>query len=400
MKFAPNFKIASLAVLAAIVLSSCALPIRPVTPASNAAPAAPAAPAANGTDPIVIGVSGPLTGPAAQYGADWKKGFDLAIEEINAKGGIKGRKLQYVFEDTQADPKQSVVIAQKFVADPKIVVELGDFASGASMAASPIYQRAGLVQFGFTNSHPNFTKGGDYMWSTSVTQADASPVLADFAAKELGLKKVAVLHQNSDWGKSSAELFNAHAKEIGLEVVATEGYLTDEKDFKSTLTRVKSAQPEGLVLFSYETDGALIAQQLAQTDLKVPIVGGASLHSPDYLKLGGDAVNGSYILAEFDPNDTRPEVVQFVKAYKAKYGADAEPEFFAAHAYDAMKVVAAAIEAGGADRTGIRNALATLKDVPSVIYGTITFNPETRRVAKPFYVSMQVKDGKFAVWKK
>jgi len=93
-------------------------------------------------------------------------------------------------------------------------------------------------------------------------------------------------------------------------------------------------------------------------------------------------------------------VVQFVKAYKAKYGADAQPEFFAAHAYDAMKVVDAAIEAGGADRTGIRNALATLKDVPSVIYGTITFNPETRRVAKPFYVSMQVKDGKFEVWKK
>ncbi len=116
--------------------------------------------ASQSTDPITLGVSGPLTGPNARYGAQWKKGFDLALEEINGKGGINGRKLEYVFEDSQSDPKQSVVVAQKFVADSKIIVELGDFSSGASMAASQIYQRGGLVQFGFTNSHPDFTKAG------------------------------------------------------------------------------------------------------------------------------------------------------------------------------------------------------------------------------------------------
>jgi hypothetical protein len=99
-------------------------------------------------EPVTIGVSGPLTGQNAQYGAQWKKGFDLALEEVNSKGGVKGRPLQYVFEDSQADPRQTVTIAQKFVGDPKIVVEVGDFSSTASMAASPIYQRAGLVQFG------------------------------------------------------------------------------------------------------------------------------------------------------------------------------------------------------------------------------------------------------------
>ena len=94
------------------------------------------------SEPIVVGVSGPLTGPNAQYGAQWKQGFDLALDEINGGGGINGRKLQYEFEDSQSDPKQSVVVAQKFVADPRIVAELGDFSSTASMAASPIYQRA------------------------------------------------------------------------------------------------------------------------------------------------------------------------------------------------------------------------------------------------------------------
>src|SRR5579859_125388 len=138
-------------------------------------------------EPIYIGVSGPLTGPNAQYGAQWKKGFDMALDEINTSGGINNRPLAYDFEDSQSDPKQSVIVAQKFVADSRIVVELGDFSSTASMAASSIYQRAGLVQFGFTNSHPDFTKaGGDYTWSNSVTQAQESPALADFAITTLG----------------------------------------------------------------------------------------------------------------------------------------------------------------------------------------------------------------------
>ena len=121
---------------------------------------------ADSSEPILLGVSGPLTGPNAQYGTQWKQGFDLALDEILAAGGVNCRKLAYQFEDSQSDPRQSVAIAQKFVSNPAIVMELGDFSSPASMAASPIYQRAGLVQFGFTNSHPDFTKGGDFMWST------------------------------------------------------------------------------------------------------------------------------------------------------------------------------------------------------------------------------------------
>ena len=153
-------------------------------------------------EPVMVGVSGPLTGQNAQYGAQWKKGFDLALDEINSKSGIKGRPLTYDFQDSQSDPRQSVAVAQKFVSDPKIVVEAGDFSSTASMAASPIYERAGLVQFGFTNSHPNFTKGGDYMWSNSISQADETPRLVKYAA-DLGLKRLAVLHLNTNWGRAA-----------------------------------------------------------------------------------------------------------------------------------------------------------------------------------------------------
>src|SRR5580658_1879467 len=176
---------------------------------------------AESAEPILLGVSGPLTGPNAQYGAQWKQGFDLALDEIHAAGGINGRKLVYNFEDSQSDPRQSVAIAQKFVSDPRIVMELGDFSSPASMAASPIYQRAGLVQFGFTNSHPDFTKTGDFMWSTSVSQADEQPLLALYAVRHLNLKKLAVLYQNTDWGRTSRDYFVKAAKDLGAEVVVT-----------------------------------------------------------------------------------------------------------------------------------------------------------------------------------
>jgi branched-chain amino acid transport system substrate-binding protein len=148
-----------------------------------------------------------LTGPNAQYGAQWKRGFDLALDEINGAGGVNGRPLAYSFEDSQSDPRQSVAIAQKFVADPRVIVELGDFSSPASMAASPIYQRGKLVQFGFTNSHPDFTKGGDYMWSNSTNQAEEQPKLAEYAIRALGLQRPAVLHLNTDWGRASKDVF-------------------------------------------------------------------------------------------------------------------------------------------------------------------------------------------------
>lgn len=195
-------RFAFLTVAAVLLLAACTAPAAP-TAAPEAATDA-AAPAATTGEPIYIGVSGPLTGQNARYGEQWKKGFDLALEAINGAGGIDGRPLAYIFEDSQSDPKQSVVVAQKFVADPRIIVELGDFSSGASMAASPIYQRGGLVQFGFTNSHPDFTSaGGEYTWSNSVTQAQASPALAEYAVTDLGLKKLAVLYLNTDWGKTT-----------------------------------------------------------------------------------------------------------------------------------------------------------------------------------------------------
>src|SRR5262249_27931031 len=179
-----------------------------------------------------------------------------ARDESNALGGIKVRPLKYIFEDSQSDPRQAVAIAQKFVSDPRILMELGDFSSPASMAASPIYQRAGLVQFGFTNSHPDFTRGGDFMWSTSVSQAEEQPLLARYAVQRLGFRRLAVLHLNTDWGRTSRDHFTRGAREYGAEIVATEGYVPEERDFRSTLVRARDANPDAIILISYYSDGA------------------------------------------------------------------------------------------------------------------------------------------------
>ncbi len=348
-------------------------------------------------EPIVVGVSGPLTGQYAQYGADWKRGFDLALAEVNAgSGGIGGRPLATDFQDTQSDPRQSVAVAQRFVSDPRVVMELGDFSSAASMAASPIYQRGGLVQFGFTNSHPDFTKGGDYMWSNAPNQADDMPILADYAIKKLGFRKLAVVFINGDWGRTSKDIFLKAATDRGAAVVTSEGYLPAEQDFRSTLVRVRDSGPDALILIAYYPDGAQVVRQARELGLTQPVIATGSVYSPKFLELGGDAVEGVYTNANFFPEDPRPVVRRFVAGYRAMYGTD--PGSYNARAYDAMILAATVMRQFGAGRQAIHDGLAKVKDAPSVLFGTVTFDPVTRRVSAPSSVDLVVKDGKFVVW--
>jgi branched-chain amino acid transport system substrate-binding protein len=346
-------------------------------------------------DPVLVGISGPLTGQYAQYGADWKRGFDLAVDEVNASGGIDGRPLAYIFEDTQADPRQSVAVAQKFVSDPRIMIELGDFSSAASMASSPIYQRGKLVQFGFTNSHPDFTKGGDYMWSNAPDQADDMPVLAGYAAK-LGLRKFAIAYLNSDWGRTSKDLFVKAALANGATVAAAEAYLPDEKDFRSLLVRLRDAKPDSLVLVSYYPDGAELMRQVRAVEINLPVVAAGSVYSPKFLELGGDAVNGVYTTTNFFPGDKRPAVQRFVAGYQAKY--HTTPGAYNARAYDAMIVAATLMRQYGATRDGVHGGLSKVKDIPSVVFGSTIFDPTTRRVKNPSQIELLVKAGAFTLW--
>lgn len=348
---------------------------------------------ATAADPVFVGVSGPLTGPNAQYGAQWKDSFDLALDELNPTAA---RPVRYIFEDSQSDPRQSVAIAQKFVNDPRIIMELGDFSSPASMAASPIYQRARLVQFGFTNSHPDFTKGGDYMWSSSISQAEEQPQLAEYAIAGLGKRRLGVIHLNTDWGVTSKNLFVAAAEAKGATVTAAEGFLPNERDFRSTLVRIRDSNPDCIVLIAYYADAATIVRQIRTMALPQAIVAVSSVYSPKLIELGGEAVNGVHCSTTFFPGEQRAEVQRFVTAFKAKYNRD--PDTFNATAYDTMVLVSTLVNRYGTTRPAIRQGIAEVRGVPSVIFGTIQFDPETRRVAGARYKRLVVRDGQFQLF--
>ena len=348
--------------------------------------------AARAAEPVFAGVSGPLTGPNAQYGAQWKRGFDLALDGLNA---ARARPLQYTFEDTQSDPRQSVAVAQKFVGDPRIIMEIGDFASTASMAASPIYQRAKLVQFGFTNSNPDFTRGGDHMWSSCISQAEGMPRLFDLA-RTLGFKRPAVLHLDTDWGRASAEQFARAADAGGAPLVAREAYLPNEQDFRPTLVRVRGANPDGLVLISYYADAALICRQARDGGITLPVLADESTYSPKFLELAGPAAEGVYTMSTFFPDDPRPEVQDFAHRFTARYGA--EPDLFNAFAFDTMVLWARLVDGWGPTRDAMQAGLLEVRDVPSVIYGRMTFDPQTRRVAGATYRYLVVRNGQFTAW--
>ena len=347
-------------------------------------------------EPLVVGVSGPLTGAYAQYGAQWQRGFDLVLDEVNAAGGIRGRPLAYQFEDTQSEPRQAVAVARKFVTDPRILIELGDFSSAASMAASPIYQAGKLVQFGFTNSHPDFTKGGDYMWSNAPNQAEDAPQLADYATTALGFRRIGVLHLNTDWGRTSRDIFVKAVAERGGEVVASEGYLADEKDFRSSIVRVRDAKPDAIVLIAYYPDGAQITRQIRLVGVQTPIVASGPVYSPKFIELAGEAANGVFTLVPFFPDDPRPIVQRFNRSFAAKFGTP--PDAYNARAYDAMLLIAELIRQYGPDRKALHAGLATIQDVPSVVYGSVRFNPAIRRVENPIAIKLVVRDGKFTLW--
>ncbi len=345
-------------------------------------------------DPVRFGVSGPFSGNSAEYGRIWQNAMNLAVEEINGAGGLQGRQLELAYEDTQSDPRQSIPVAQKFVGDDSILAELGDFASPASMAASPIYERAGMVQFGFTNSHPDFTKGGEHMFSTTLSQEQDAAFLAQTAFDRFGPKQ-AVLYRNTDWGKVTHELYVKKLEELGAEVVAVENYLENERDFRSLLAKVRDAQPEVVALISYYTDGALIAQQAKQVELSAQIVANGACNSPQFLELGGEATEGVVTTTVFFPGAPRPEAVPFVEAYRARYGED--PDSFAALAYDGVKILAWAADRGGFEREGIRQALVEGTEIPSIVYGPFRFAAD-RRVENATMVPIQVRNGAFTAY--
>jgi branched-chain amino acid transport system substrate-binding protein len=348
-------------------------------------------------EPISVGLSAPLTGNYSEYGTNWKKAMDIAVEKINAKGGIKGRPLQIVAEDSKSDPKDSAQIAQKFTSDPKIVATLGDFTSTACMAAQPIYDRAGLVQLSPTASHPEFAPKSQWSFGIIGTQAEEGAFMADYTVKRDGKKKVAVLYINNDWGIAAQQHYIKRAKELGAEIVAVENYFDRDKDFTGVLTKLRGSKPDALYIATMYNDGALMSKQREKLGWNdVAVFGPGSLYSPKLLELGGTSVETLRSSTIFMITDPRPEVQEFIKTFKARNNG-VDPNMFAAIAYDAISIMADTIEKAGTDRKAIRDELAKMHDYVGM---TGKFSFTERRDVKRDYQYLVVKNGNWALLEK
>ena len=376
--------------LAAVVLAAS------VTLGMAACSTASAAGGASTNDTVNFGVSAAITGQYAQYGEQFKKAFDLAVEQVNASGGINGHPVALKYEDSQSDPKQSVAVAQKFVGDTSVSLVFGDYSSAASIPASPIYTAGKLLQYGYNNSNPAFTlKGSEYQWSTSITTSASYEWEADYI-KSRGVKSVGVTYLNTaDWGIPAFNAFKAEADKIGLTITDAEGVLDSSDDYRPSLTKAVAGQPEAFVHVGYGPDAAKLVTQLRAIGYRGTFYGGQDEKSFD----GTPDAEGSIVGAQFLESSSDPAVQAFVKAFKAKYPNEQHVTGFEAGAYDALNVAVAAAKQGGTTRDGILKGFQQVKDVPSVVYGKITFDPTTRRVASPKLTPTILTGGKWVEYK-
>jgi branched-chain amino acid transport system substrate-binding protein len=351
---------------------------------------------AQAADTIHIALTAPITGDYAEYGKNFQRSVELAIEEINAAGGVLGKKFRVSVGDSKGDPKESANLAQKWPSDPSIVAQIGDFTSTSCMAAQPIFDRAGMVQLSPTASHTKFAPGSIWSFSIVGTQANEQPFMADLAVNSLKIRKMAIVYINNDWGVDTQKFFKENFEKLGGTITATEGYFQGEKDFNAVLTKLKQTNPDALYMAAMYNDGATISQQREKLGWNVPVLGPSSLYSEQLIKLGGTSVNGLYSNVSFFVKDPDPRIQSYVKKFQDKN--NVTPNFHAALAYDAMYMLADAIKkAGSTNKKAIRDALATAKDYKGLT-GSITFT-ENRDAIKSYKV-IKVENGDFAIYNK
>lgn len=334
---------------------------------------------------ILIGQYGGLTGSEATFGINTDRGIRLYIDEVNAKGGVKGRKIKLITYDNQSKAEEAASAVKKLITQDGVVAILGEVASTRSLAAAPVAQQFHVPMISPSSTNPRVTKVGDYIFRVSFIDPFQGTVMAKFASDTLKLKRLAVLQdKRSDYSLGLAEYFIKEFKVRGGKIVTVANYQTGDIDFKGQLTQIRAAEPDGLFLPGYYNEAGLIARQARQLGIKVPLFGGDGWESPKLSEIGKEAVLGSYYSTHFTAESKDPVVEDFVKKYKAKYDNEL-PDGMAATGYDAAGVLVAALErAPELTPKAIRDEIANTKNFVGAT-GVITLDAD-RNAKKPAVV--------------
>ncbi|HTA77105.1 MAG TPA: ABC transporter substrate-binding protein [bacterium] len=333
---------------------------------------------------IRIGEYAALTGAEATFGISTDNGIKLAIDEINAVGGISGKTLKLTVYDDQGKPEEAAVVTTKLITQDRVQVVLGEVASSLSLAAAPICQQNKVPMISPSSTNPKVTQVGDYVFRVCFIDPFQGQVMADFAMNHLKAKTAAVFRdQKSDYSMGLADFFVKRFKEKGGTIVTDQSYVAGDVDFKSQLTNIRGEKPDVIFVPGYYGEVGLIAKQAKELGIKVALLGGDGWDSSKLYEIGGAALDGCYFSSHYSPDSTDPHVKDFVKKYQAKYGQ--VPDALATLGYDAMGVLASALKnAKSLSEADIRDAIAATKAYEGVT-GSISLDAN-RDAVKPAVV--------------
>lgn len=347
-----------------------------------------------GGETIKLGFLGALTGSVANYGIPGQKGMQMAIDELNAKGGIMGKKVEGIYYDNKGESSEVANITTKYITVDKVSALIGDPTTGLTKVAADIAQKNKMVIFSAGSTGAGVVEIGDYVFRNTLLDTVAAPTVVDWMINQKGWKKLAVITSgNNGYSTALTPIFKAAIIAKGGTIVLEESINDGETDFTAQVTKLKNANADALVFTGYYTEAALIMNEAKKKGLDITMVGGDGLYGQDLVKLGGDAVKEKVIFyAGFSTDQPSAETAKFMADYRAKFNED--PDMFSAQYYDAVMIIAKAMtDAKSADPSVYKAELAKLKDYPGVS-GVTTFGANREPIKSPVCL-LTVKGEKF-----
>lgn len=303
-------------------------------------------PSPEAAEPIKFGFSAPLTSIIAFIAEKAKLGTEYAVDELNAKGGVLGRKVEVLYGDTRLDPNEAINIARRYTLQDKISAYFGDFTSSGTLAIIDILARASVPQITYTNATKITRSGYKHVINLKPNSDHLTAAALDYAVKGRGYKKLALMALDDEYGKGNIDAVERYLKKFGgAEIIGREWYRIDAKEFRPLLTKLAALKPDALVMTGSLADTALIVKQYGELGLKIPIVGGGGHSTSVFRKIGGSASDGMIVVPAFWPDHFKnKEAVEFAKGFTAKYKTTLAGDEWSMFAYDAVMMVAQAME--------------------------------------------------------
>ena len=323
----------------------------------------PVGPAAGPPETVVkLGFAAPLTGPQAHYGAEMRNGIVLALEEVNASHPVIGGRIvrfELVAEDDQADPMRGTVVAQALV-DAGIKGMLGHFNSGTSIPASRVYAEAGIPQLAMATAPAYTANGLATTFRMMTNDVQQGGVLGRYVVEKLGARRIAVVDDRTAYGQGLADQFERAARGAGAEIVKREFTTDKATDFLAIITSVRQARPDAVFFGGADAQAGPMARQMRQLGVNAVLIGGEMVKSPNFLKLAGDAAEGTVASLAGVPLERMPGGAAYAERYKARFGADVE--VYSPYAYDgAMTLIDAMRQADSTEPAAYLPALARMQ---------------------------------------